>query len=216
MKVVVTGSAGLIGADLCRALEGAVIERVVALDDLSTGRGSNLEGIGADLVEGSILDADILEHVCDGADAVVDLVARPSVPRSIADPMASHLVNATGTVSVLEAAQRAGVGHVIVASSSSVYGANPCLTESEDMFPQPRSPHVASKLATRSYALSWVASLGLRVLAFRFFNVFGLLQPADDAYAAVIPRSYQPPWTASRSRCTVTVDRPGISPSWTA
>jgi UDP-glucose 4-epimerase len=101
--------------------------------------------------------------------------------------MASHAANATGTAVVLEAARAASVPHVVVASSSSVYGANPVLPKSEDLRPMPVSPYAATKLATESYALAWQRSFGLGVLAFRFFNVFGPLQPAGHAYAAVIP-----------------------------
>ncbi|MGH9090471.1 MAG: NAD-dependent epimerase/dehydratase family protein, partial [Acidimicrobiales bacterium] len=122
-----------------------------------------------------------------GAAAIVHLAALPSVPRSLADPLASHEANATGTLSVLEAARAAGVGHVVVASSSSVYGANPTLPKSEEMATLPLSPYAASKLAAESYALAYARSFGLEVLAFRFFNVFGPLQPAGHAYAAVIP-----------------------------
>ena len=181
-----TGGAGFIGANLCRRLSSAG-ERVVALDDLSTGNLDNLRGIDVTFVEGSILDATALDGALDGATAVVHLAARPSVPRSIADPVASHLANATGTVEVLEAARRAGNVHVIVASSSSVYGANPTLPKHEDLATQPLSPYAASKLATEAYALAYQQSFGLPALAFRFFNVFGPLQPAGHAYAAVVP-----------------------------
>jgi UDP-glucose 4-epimerase len=105
----------------------------------------------------------------------------------MADPMATHQVNATGTMMVLEAARRHGLPHVVVASSSSVYGANPALPKREDMAAMPVSPYAASKLATEAYALSYARSFGLPVLAFRFFNVFGPLQPATHAYAAVVP-----------------------------
>ncbi|MCC5954222.1 MAG: NAD-dependent epimerase/dehydratase family protein [Acidimicrobiia bacterium] len=186
-KVVVTGGAGFIGANLCRALTEMGVADVVALDDLSTGFASNLDGVKATLVEGSILDPDALDEAMVGADAVVHLAARPSVPRSIADPEASHRVNASGTVEVLEAMRRADVGHMVVASSSSVYGANPELPKRESMATRPMSPYAASKLATEAYALSWQHSFGLDVLAFRFFNVFGPLQPAGHAYAAVVP-----------------------------
>jgi UDP-glucose 4-epimerase len=186
MKVVVTGGAGFIGANVCRTLIAAGHE-VVALDDLSTGFRANLDGIAATLVEGSILDPDALDTVMSGAGSVVHLGARPSVPRSLADPMASHLSNATGTMEVLESARRAGDVQVIVASSSSVYGANPAIPKVEDLVPMPVSPYAASKLATESYALAHAASFGMDVLAFRFFNVFGPLQPAGHAYAAVVP-----------------------------
>lgn len=191
MRVLITGGAGFIGANLARHLLGEGHE-VVVLDDLSTGSRGNLDGVDARLVEGTILSASDLDDVMDGVDSVVHLAARPSVPRSIQDPMASHLVNATGTVEVLEAVRRAGVdrdrpAQVIVASSSSVYGANPTLPKSEDLAPRPVSPYAASKLATESYALAWAASFGMDVLAVRFFNVFGPLQAAGHAYAAVVP-----------------------------
>lgn len=181
-----TGGAGFIGANLCRRLADAG-ETVVAVDDLSTGDRANLAGLDVTLVEGSILDPGTLDHSLQGATAVVHLAARPSVPRSITDPMASHLVNATGTVEVLEAARRAGNPHVIVASSSSVYGANPTLPKHEDLATLPLSPYAASKLATEAYALAYQQSFGLPALAFRFFNVFGPLQAAGHAYAAVVP-----------------------------
>ena len=189
MKVVVTGGAGFIGANLCRMLEREdFVDHVVALDDLSTGSRQNLApSPSIEVREGSILDADVLDDVMAGTDAVVHLAARPSVPRSLADPMATHQVNVTGTMMVLEAARRQGLPHVIVASSSSVYGANPTLPKREDMAPRPISPYAASKLATESYALSYGYSFGLPVLAFRFFNVFGPLQASNHAYAAVVP-----------------------------
>jgi UDP-glucose 4-epimerase len=188
MKVVVTGGAGFIGANLCRRLtDDAAIDRVVALDDLSSGRRENLDGVGVELIEGSILDADRLDAVCDGADAVVHLAARGSVPRSLADPEQTHDVNATGTLRVLEAARRAGGPHVVLASSSSVYGANPVLPKHEQLVPMPMSPYAASKLAAESYALAYQQCFDLPTLVFRFFNVFGPLQPAQHSYAAVIP-----------------------------
>lgn len=188
MKVVVTGGAGFIGANLCRHLGASRgVEAVVALDDLSTGFAANLDGVEATLVEGTILDPGVLDAAFDGAASVVHLAAVPSVPRSLADPMRSHEVNATGTVAVLEAARRAGCDHVVVASSSSVYGANPELPKREDLATRPLSPYAASKLAAEAYALAWQSSFGLPTLAFRFFNVFGPLQAAGHAYAAVIP-----------------------------
>src|SRR5271170_4524626 len=108
--VVVTGGAGFIGANLCRALSGTTsIERIVVVDDFSTGRVDNLADVeGVDVVEGSILDVALLGEVMSGADAVVHLAARASVPRSLEDPVATHEVNATGTLRVLEAARQAG------------------------------------------------------------------------------------------------------------
>ncbi len=189
MKVVVTGGAGFIGANLCRMLDSQdFVDHVVAFDDLSTGSRQICPALrSVELREGSILNADDLDGAIEGAEAIVHLAARPSVPRSLADPMATHQVNATGTMMVLEAARRHGMPHVVVASSSSVYGANSAVPKREDMVPKPVSPYAASKLATEAYALSYGRSFGLPVLAFRFFNVFGPLQPAGHAYAAVVP-----------------------------
>ena len=187
MQLLITGGAGFIGSNLSR-LALADGHQVRVLDDLSTGRHSNLDGLAVDFVEGSMLDCEILGTAMAGADAVVHLGAIPSVPRSIANPRASHDANATGTLNVLEAARGAGVSHVSVASSSSVYGANPKLPKSEFDYTRPMSPYAVSKLATEGYALAYQFSYGLPTLAFRFFNVYGPGQPADHAYAAVIPK----------------------------
>jgi UDP-glucose 4-epimerase len=186
MGVVVTGGAGFIGANLVKALTRSG-EEVVVVDDLSTGSRHNLHDVDVRLVEGSVLEPRVLDDALAGADAVVHLAAIPSVPRSLEDPVASHHANATGTVQVLEAVRRAGSPYVVVASSSSVYGANRELPKRESMRPQPMSPYAVSKLATEQYALSYAQCFGLDVLAFRFFNVFGPLQPAGHAYAAVVP-----------------------------
>lgn len=188
MKVVVTGGAGFIGSNLCEALaRDQTITEVVALDDLSSGFAENLDGIDAQLVVGSILDADILDGVCEGADAIIHLAARGSVPKSVKDPVKTHDRNATGTLSVLEAARRAGGVHTIAASSSSVYGATPDLPKHESLPTRPMSPYAVSKVATEWYTLAYQHSYGMPTLAFRFFNVYGPRQPAGHAYAAVIP-----------------------------
>ena len=188
MRILVTGGAGFIGANLCRRLVTTPgVTQVSVLDDLSTGSKANLDGLDVDLIVGSILDAELMSRLVDGTDSVVHLAARPSVPRSIQDPMASHLANATGTMTVLEAARLSGQPQVIVASSSSVYGANPILPKREDLASRPLSPYAASKLATEAYALAYGHSFGLPTIAFRFFNVFGPLQSASHAYAAVVP-----------------------------
>lgn len=189
MKVVVTGGAGFIGANLCRLLGSTFgIDEVLAFDDLSTGSASNLlDEDFTKLVEGDILDLSALKQACEGADSIVHLAARPSVPRSLRNPLSTHCVNTTGTANVLEAARAAGNVHTIVASSSSIYGTNPELPTHEGLKPCPVSPYAATKLAAETYALAWQYSFGLPVLAFRFFNVFGPLQTAGHAYAAVVP-----------------------------
>lgn len=185
MRVLVTGGAGFIGANLVRRLldDG---HQAVAIDDLSTGFEENLAGLDVDFHRGSILNADALASACRGADAVVHLAAIPSVPRSAVAPLPSHEANATGTLQVLQAARSVGA-HVTVASSSSVYGANPQLPKIESMVTRPRSPYAVSKLASESYAIAWQMTYGLPTIAFRFFNVYGPLQAPGHDYAAVIP-----------------------------
>ncbi|MET9429087.1 NAD-dependent epimerase/dehydratase family protein [Streptomyces sp. NPDC003036] len=189
MKIVITGGAGFIGSNLARALtDHPKITQVRVVDNLSTGRDANIAALGVDFFEGDIQNADLLDQVFRGADAVVHLAALPSVPRSVRDPLASHHANATGTLQVLEAARRAGGLHVIAASSSSVYGANPRLPKHEDLTTAPMSPYAVTKLATEAYLGAYHHSYDLPVLPFRFFNVYGPGQRADHAYAAVIPK----------------------------
>jgi UDP-glucose 4-epimerase len=189
MQVLITGGAGFVGSNLARyLLSEPDISGVRVIDDLSTGRRENLDGLDVDFTEGSILDTETLLSTVTGVDSIVHLGAIPSVPRSVANPRASHDANTTGTLNVLEAARDAGVEHVVVASSSSVYGSNPKLPKDEFDWTRPMSPYAVSKAATEGYALAYQFSYGLKTLAFRFFNIYGPHQAADHAYAAVIPK----------------------------
>ena len=188
MRVLVTGGAGFIGSNLSAHLaELDWVDEVVVVDDLSTGHMRNLLGADVTFHEGSILDDDALDAAMDGVEAVVHLAAIPSVPRSMMDPMRTHHANATGTLNVLEAARRHGDPHLVVASSSSVYGGNMAMPKSEHLSTRPLSPYAVSKLAAEAYATAYASCFRLAVLPFRFFNVFGPGQPAGHAYAAAIP-----------------------------
>lgn len=186
MHVLITGGAGFIGANLVRAAL-AKDHHVTVVDDLSTGYPENLAGLDVNFVEASILEPETLVRAMRTVDSVVHLAALGSVPRSIKDPFASHAANATGTLTVLEAARTAEVNHVVAASSSSVYGLNPALPKHEREWVRAMSPYAVTKLATEQYPLAYQQSYGMETLAFRFFNVFGPRQRAGHVYAAVIP-----------------------------
>ena len=187
MKVLVTGGAGFIGGNLCRhLLQQDWVTEVRVIDDLSTGHLSAIEDLAVDFREASILDVGELDSLAADVDAIVHLAALGSVPRSVANPLATHEANATGTLRVLEAARR-NDAYVTLASSSSVYGANPAIPKVETMQTMPMSPYAVSKLATEQYAMAYARCYDLRVLPFRFFNVFGPGQMPGHVYAAVIP-----------------------------
>lgn len=189
MDIVITGGAGFIGSNLARTLaENPKINQIRVIDNLCTGFKENLADLDIPFIEGDVQDVELLNQTFHGADAIVHLAALPSVPRSVKDPLASHHANATGTLQVLEAARRAGNLHVIAASSSSVYGANPHLPKHEDLSTAPMSPYAVTKLATEAYLGAYHHSYDLPVLPFRFFNVYGPGQRADHPYAAVIPK----------------------------
>lgn len=188
LRVLITGGAGFIGANLVKRLaQDPDVAEIRVIDDLSSGFTGNLSGLRFKMYEGSILNSDLMDEATSSCTHIVHLAAVPSVPRSIQDPIRSHEANATGTLRVLEAARRHGRPHVALASSSSVYGSNPALPKHEGLRCQPMSPYAVSKLAAEQYALAYAKCYDLQVIPFRFFNVFGPLQSSCHAYAAVIP-----------------------------
>jgi len=189
-KVIVTGGAGFIGSHLVQELlkHG---HQVIILDNLSTGRLSNIEFLLDDknvaFVQGSLNNLPLLRRLFSGTDFVFHQAAVPSVPRSIKDPRTSHHANATGTLNVLLAARDNGVKKVIFASSSSVYGDTPTLPKVEDMAPNPQSPYAVTKLAAENYCRVFERVYGLKTVCLRYFNVYGPRQDPGSLYAAVIP-----------------------------
>lgn len=159
------------------------------LDNFATGRRSNLRVLGddAEIVEGDIQSYERVSRAVAGCETVLHQAALPSVPRSIQDPLTSNATNVIGTLNVLLAARDHGVRRVVLASSSSVYGANPKLPKHEDDPALPISPYASAKLAGESYARSFHNVYGLETVMLRYFNVFGPRQDPSSAYAAVIP-----------------------------
>ena len=185
-KVAVTGGAGFIGSNLARRLISEGYDLVI-VDDLSTGLLSNIDQEKTEFHQISITDPKALSAALKDCQTIFHLAARGSVPRSIKNPIATHDVNATGTLNVLEAA-RANGAHVIFSSSSSVYGRNMQLPKDESMWLGPMTPYAASKLAAEGYVQAYAAAYGVPTTLLRFFNVFGPRQRPDHEYAAVLPK----------------------------
>jgi len=190
--VCVTGGAGFIGGHLIDALL-ALGARVTVIDDLSNSDAgtiaSQMDEYPEQLrfIQGSILDPISMNSAVEGARFVFHLAALGSVPKSVEEPARTWVVNATGTMRVLLAAQEAGAQRLIYSASSSAYGDNPALPKQESQAPEPESPYAAAKLAGESLCRSWSTCYGLDTACLRYFNIFGSRQAADSAYAAVVP-----------------------------
>ncbi len=194
---LVTGSAGFIGSHLIESLL-YLDQRVVGLDNYSTGSRRNLEQV-RDLVgperwsrfaqiDGDVCDPAACQAACHGVDLVLHQAALGSVPRSIADPGNTHASNATGFLNMLTAARDNRVQRFVYASSSAVYGDHPDLPKIEGRIGQCLSPYAATKLIDELYAGVFSRCYGLEAIGLRYFNVFGPRQDPDGPYAAVIPK----------------------------
>ncbi len=185
---LVTGGAGFIGSHIVRALlrEGF---RVRVLDNFSSGKAENLHGLRApvDVLEGDVRDPQAVAEAVRGVSLVFHQAAFVSVPASMEDPLTCHRINEGGTAQLLEAARRAGVDKVVLASSAAVYGDADDFPLKETLPPRPLSPYAASKAANELYARLYTAAFGLPVVALRYFNVYGPRQRPDSPYAAAIP-----------------------------
>lgn len=186
MKILITGGAGFIGSHLVEHYQNQAHE-VVVLDNFRTGHRSNLSGLRHHLVEGSILDSDLLHAAMQGVSHVFHLAAMISVPESVLKPRECVELNAIGTLNVLEAARQAGVTKLVLASSAAIYGDNPLVPKDEGMLPEPRSPYAVTKLDGEYYCDLYQREGWLSTAALRFFNVFGPRQDPQSPYAAAIP-----------------------------
>ena len=194
---LVTGAAGFIGSNLVEALL-ALDQRVIGLDNLSTGHRRNLGQVRAlvsseqwdsfSFIEGDIRDLEACRRACESVDYVLHQAALGSVPRSIEDPIATNESNVTGSLNLLVAARDAGVGRFVYAASSSTYGDHEALPKVEDRIGNPLSPYAVTKYVNELYAGVFARAYGMQAVGLRYFNVFGRRQDPDGAYAAVIPR----------------------------
>ena len=189
--ILVTGGSGFIGSHVCDALVDLGAQ-VSCMDNFATSDRKNIEHLRArsnfTLIEGDIRSVDDVRRAIEGQAIVVHLAALGSVPRSIADPLASHATNLTGFLNVLETARIGGVKKLIYASSSSVYGDSTELPKREEKIGLPLSPYAVSKAGNEAYATLYHRLHGMNTIGLRFFNVFGERQDPDGPYAAAIPK----------------------------
>jgi len=185
MKVVITGGAGFIGSHLVEHYQDKA--DVVVVDNFRTGHRSNLDGLNCRLVEGSILDQELVAEVVTGADYVFHLAALVSVPESMFELSETVRLNVLGLINVLEASRQAGVKKLCFASSAAVYGENPAEVKTEALLPDPRSPYAITKLDGEYYCDLFRREGWLDTASVRFFNVFGPRQDPKGPYAAAVP-----------------------------
>ncbi|WP_414660876.1 SDR family oxidoreductase [Horticoccus sp. 23ND18S-11] len=211
---LVTGSAGFIGSNLLEKLL-LLDQRVVGLDNFSTGHRRNLDAVRAlvtpaqwarfRFIEGDVCALEVCQAACAGVDHVLHHAALGSVPRSLDHPLRSHASNVDGFMHMLVAAREAGVKRFVFASSSSVYGDHPGLPKVEDAIGRPLSPYAATKRIDEIYADVFRRCYQLPVVGLRYFNVFGPRQDPNGAYAAVIPKWF----AAMRAGEAVTINGDG-------
>ncbi len=186
---LVTGGAGFIGSHLVEGL----VERghpVRVLDNFLTGKEENLAHFLGDieLIRGDIRELSICQKAVKEVDYVLHLAALPSVPLSIEDPMLSNSINVAGTLNVLIASRDEGVKRLVYASSSSVYGDDPCLPKKEGSEGNQLSPYAVNKLVGEKYCQVFSHVYGLSTVCLRYFNIFGPRQDPHSQYAAVVPK----------------------------
>jgi UDP-N-acetylglucosamine/UDP-N-acetylgalactosamine 4-epimerase len=190
-KILVTGGAGFIGANLCEDLLSHN-NKVVCLDNFSTGKRSNISSFlshpNFTLIEGDIRDLNSCHEAMKDVEIVLQQAALGSVPRSLNDPLTTNEVNISGFLNVLVAARDAKVKRLVYAGSSSTYGDSPMLPKQEDQIGKPLSPYAVTKYVNELYAHVFGLNYGLEIVGLRYFNVFGRLQDPDGAYAAAIPK----------------------------
>jgi len=198
---LITGVAGFIGSNLLETLL-KLDQTVVGLDNFATGHRKNLDEVQSlvsaeqwqrfRFIEGDIRKVDDCHEACKGANYVLHQAALGSVPRSLADPIATNETNISGFLNMLVAARDAEVSSFTYAASSSTYGDHPALPKVEDAIGKPLSPYAVTKYVNELYAEVFARSYGFKSVGLRYFNVFGRRQDPDGAYAAVIPK-----WTAA-------------------
>lgn len=195
-SILVTGGAGFIGSNIVEYLLSNNVKFVRILDNLSTGKKSNIELLlekysNLEFIYGDIANLENCRNAVKGIDIICHQAALGSVPRSVGDPLSSHISNVNGFLNILIAAKEVGIKRIVYASSSSVYGDNQVLPKVEDKTGNVLSPYAATKAIDEIYAGVFTKCYGMECIGLRYFNIFGPRQDPNGAYAAVIPKFIQ-------------------------
>lgn len=186
MKTLITGGAGFIGSHIAQSLVKAGAQ-VRVLDNFSSGKRANLNGLDVEVMEGDLRDADFVARAVQGVETIFHEAAFVSVPESMEKPQECFDVNVSGTSILFEAARRAGVRRVVIASSAAVYGDSTAMPLEENTPLKQLSPYAVSKRVDEIFAELYTGQFGLEVAALRYFNVYGPRQRPDSMYAAAVP-----------------------------
>lgn len=192
-RILVTGGAGFIGSNITETLLKQGVKHVRILDNLVTGKMENIQFLldkydNVEFMYGSIADLETCRIAVKDMDVITNQAALGSVPRSIDDPLSSHIANVNGFLNILVAAKEQGIKRVVYASSSSVYGDHPVLPKVEENTGNILSPYAATKAIDEIYAGVFTRCYGMECIGLRYFNIFGPRQDPNGAYAAVIPK----------------------------
>jgi UDP-N-acetylglucosamine 4-epimerase len=193
LRILVTGGAGFIGSNIVETLLKQGVKHVRILDNLVTGKMENIQFLldkydNVEFMYGSIADLETCRNAVKNIDVITNQAALGSVPRSVVDPLSSHIANVNGFLHLLVAAKEQGIKRIAYASSSSVYGDNPVLPKVEENTGNVLSPYAATKAIDEIYAGVFTKCYGMECIGLRYFNIFGPRQDPNGAYAAVIPK----------------------------
>ena len=196
LNILVTGGAGFIGSNIVENLLKQGVKSVRVLDNLVTGKKENIQEFidnnnNLEFMYGDIANLEICRKAVKDMDIICHQAAIGSVPRSIADPLTSHIANVNGFLNILIAAKEEGIKRVVYASSSSVYGDHPMLPKVEENTGNVLSPYAATKAIDEIYAQVFTRCYNMEIIGLRYFNIFGPKQDPNGAYAAVIPKFIQ-------------------------
>jgi UDP-N-acetylglucosamine 4-epimerase len=192
-RFLITGGCGFIGSNIVEYLLENNASFVRVIDNLSTGNKRNIEPLldkydNFEFMYGDITNIEVCKKAVSGIDIICHQAALGSVPRSILDPLSSHLSNVNGFLNILISAKEAGIKRIVYASSSSVYGDHPVLPKVEENTGNLLSPYAATKKIDEIYGAVFTRCYGMECIGLRYFNVFGRRQDPNGAYAAVIPK----------------------------